>query len=110
MNLGGGGASGVRGFGFVEFVNRKEAENAYKNLKHTHLLGRHLILEWDLQDVGSREHQIDILRKKTARGLQDVGIKKTKLRLNDEDIRAAAIKEKEQAEDDDDDDEEEEGE
>lgn len=105
INLGGGSASGVRGFGFVEFVNRKEAENAYKSLKHTHLLGRHLILEWDLQEAGSREEQVDLLRKKTARGLQDVGIRKTKLRLNDEDIRSAAIKEREQAEDDDEDDE-----
>jgi multiple RNA-binding domain-containing protein 1 len=107
INLGGGSANGVRGFGFVEFVNRKEAENAYKNLKHTHLLGRHMILEWDLQDSGSRQDQLDQLRKKTARGLQDVGIRKSKLHLNDEDIKAAAVREKEQAEDDDDDEEEE---
>lgn len=107
VNTGGGGATGVRGFGFVEFVNRKEAENAYKNLKHTHLLGRHLVLEWDLQGMGSREDQLESLRKKTGRGLQDIGVRKAKLHLNDEDIRAAATKEKEQAEDEEDDEEDE---
>jgi len=35
-----------RGFAFLEFVTRHEAENAYNALKHTHLLGRHLVLEW----------------------------------------------------------------
>lgn len=100
----GGSAAGVRGFGFVEFVNRKEAENAYKSLKHSHLLGRHLILEWDVQGMGNREDQVEELRKKTARGLHDVGLRKEKLHLNDEDIRSAALKEKEQADEDDDDD------
>lgn len=108
LNSGGGGAAGVRGFGFVEFVNRKEAENAYKSLKHSHLLGRHLVLEWDVQGLASQEDQLDNLRKKTARGLTDVGIRKEKLHLNEEDIRSAAQKEKEQAEDDDDDDDNEE--
>jgi multiple RNA-binding domain-containing protein 1 len=35
-----------RGFAFLEFVTHHEAENAYTALKHTHLLGRHLVLEW----------------------------------------------------------------
>jgi len=108
LNSGGGGAAGVRGFGFVEFVNRKEAENAYKSLRHSHLLGRHLILEWDLQGMADKDDQLESLRKKTARGLFDVGLRKEKLHLNDEDIRAAAQKEKEQAEDDEEEEEEEE--
>ncbi|UZJ53036.1 hypothetical protein CBS101457_002356 [Exobasidium rhododendri] len=103
----GGGATGVRGFGFVEFVNRKEAENAYKSLKNSHLLGRHLVLEWDMQGLASQEDQLDNLRKKTARGLTDVGIRKEKLHLNEEDIRAAVQKEKELAEHDDDEDDDE---
>lgn len=35
-----------RGFAFLDFVSRNEAENAYNALKHTHLLGRHLVLQW----------------------------------------------------------------
>ncbi|QSL66617.1 hypothetical protein MERGE_000999 [Pneumocystis wakefieldiae] len=36
----------IRGFAFVEYVTSRDAKNAFNNLKNTHLLGRHLILEW----------------------------------------------------------------
>ncbi|EEB06131.2 RNA-binding protein Mrd1 [Schizosaccharomyces japonicus yFS275] len=36
----------ARGFAFAEFVTAREAENAMKALKHTHLLGRHLVLQY----------------------------------------------------------------
>lgn len=107
INSSGGSATGVRGFGFVEFVNRKEAENAYNSLKHTHLLGRHLVLEWDLQGAGSQADQLESLRTKTARGLRDVGIRKEKLHLNEEDIRAASAKDKKDKEEDEEESEEE---
>ena len=53
-----------RGFAFVEFVSRREAESAMAALRHTHLLGRHLVLEWtgDEDDSG-----VDALREKTRR-------------------------------------------
>ena len=53
-----------RGFAFVEFVSRREAESAMAALRHTHLLGRHLVLEWtgDEDDSG-----VDALRDKTRR-------------------------------------------
>ena len=35
-----------RGFAFIEFTTASDALNAMESLKHTHLLGRHLILEW----------------------------------------------------------------
>lgn len=38
--------SQTRGFAFLDFISRREAENAYTALQHTHLLGRHLVLEW----------------------------------------------------------------
>jgi multiple RNA-binding domain-containing protein 1 len=44
--------SSSRGFAFLEFVSRKEAENAFDALKHTHLLGRHVVLEW-AEDAGA---------------------------------------------------------
>lgn len=39
-----------RGFGFVEFVSSEEAKNAFKNLQHTHLYGRKIIIEWAKPD------------------------------------------------------------
>eukprot|EP00252_Welwitschia_mirabilis_P000424 TRINITY_DN10427_c0_g1_i2.p1 TRINITY_DN10427_c0_g1~~TRINITY_DN10427_c0_g1_i2.p1 ORF type:complete len:872 (+),score=224.55 TRINITY_DN10427_c0_g1_i2:175-2790(+) len=34
-----------RGFAFIEFVTKQEAENAFKALSNSHLYGRHLVLE-----------------------------------------------------------------
>lgn len=34
-----------RGFAFVEFVTKQEAQNAFQALSNTHLYGRHLVLE-----------------------------------------------------------------
>jgi multiple RNA-binding domain-containing protein 1 len=36
----------TRGFAFIEFTTASDARNAMESLKHTHLLGRHLVLEW----------------------------------------------------------------
>ncbi|KAI9456134.1 hypothetical protein BJY52DRAFT_1204852 [Lactarius psammicola] len=72
-----------RGFAFLEFVTRHEAENAYNALKHTHLLGRHLVLEWAQEgDVN-----IDELRKKAGVGFgdgSDMPGKKRKLVLDED--------------------------
>ncbi|KAJ7688673.1 hypothetical protein B0H17DRAFT_1160253 [Mycena rosella] len=56
--------SRTRGFAFLDFVSRHEAENAYAALRHTHLLGRHLVLEW----AEEAEQDLDALRKKAAVG------------------------------------------
>ncbi|KAH7911872.1 hypothetical protein BJ138DRAFT_1100742 [Hygrophoropsis aurantiaca] len=53
-----------RGFAFLDFLTRHEAENAYAALKHTHLLGRHLVLEW----AEEAEQDLDVLRKKAGVG------------------------------------------
>mgnify|MGYP002758884751 FL=1 len=55
----------TRGFAFVEFVSRREAENAMAALRHTHLLGRHLVLEWSGDEAGAAA--VDALREKTRR-------------------------------------------
>ncbi|TFK67242.1 hypothetical protein BDN72DRAFT_771006 [Pluteus cervinus] len=62
-----------RGFAFLEFVSRREAENAYAMLKHTHLLGRHLVLEWaeEGDGAGGTKEAIEKLRKKAGVGLGD---------------------------------------
>ncbi|KAG0699594.1 hypothetical protein DFH29DRAFT_935916 [Suillus ampliporus] len=58
-----------RGFAFLEFLTRHEAENAYAALRHTHLLGRHLVLEW----AEEAEQDIEVLRKKADVGYGDGG-------------------------------------
>jgi len=54
----------TRGFAFLDFVSRREAENAYAALRHTHLLGRHLVLEW----AEEAEQDLDVLRMKAGVG------------------------------------------
>jgi multiple RNA-binding domain-containing protein 1 len=127
----GGAASGVRGFGFVEFVSRSEAMYAYKALRHSHLLGRHLVLEWDVEGGVSsststaRTSGVDAgndpfltrLRQKAAQNVAASSAaaagtgahRRDKLKLNDEDIRQAARDERrsQQNNDDEDDDDEE---
>ena len=35
-----------RGFCFIEFVSFGEARAAFESVRHSHLYGRHLVLEW----------------------------------------------------------------
>ncbi|KAK0532014.1 Multiple RNA-binding domain-containing protein 1 [Tilletia horrida] len=107
-----------RGFAFVEFVSHREAEAAKEALKHTRLLGRHLVIGWPDEGaaggsggVGSSSAGLDALRAKEAvvhggNGL-DGGVagKKSKLRMNEQDIAdAVAAEKRRRAEEDDDDD------
>jgi len=69
-----------RGFAFLEFVTRHEAENAYAALRHTHLLGRHLVLEW----AEEAEQDLDVLRQKAGVGFgagAEIPGKKRKLEI-----------------------------
>lgn len=51
-----------RGFGFVDFVNKSDAKNAFYALHHsTHLYGRRLVLEW-----AATEENVGEIRKRTA--------------------------------------------
>ncbi|EPX72304.1 RNA-binding protein Mrd1 [Schizosaccharomyces octosporus yFS286] len=50
----------ARGFAFAEFVTAREAENAMNALKHTHLLGRHLVLQYaSTSGMDDFEHAMD---------------------------------------------------
>jgi multiple RNA-binding domain-containing protein 1 len=71
-----------RGFAFLDFVSRHEAENAFSALRHTHLLGRHLVLEW----AEEGEQDLDVLRKKAGVGFgqgTELPGRKRKLELED---------------------------
>ncbi|KIJ13743.1 hypothetical protein PAXINDRAFT_170284, partial [Paxillus involutus ATCC 200175] len=74
-----------RGFAFLEFLTRHEAENAYAALRHTHLLGRHLVLEW----AEEAEQDVDVLRQKVGVGYGGGGElpgRKRKLDIGGEDV------------------------
>eukprot|EP00898_Chlorokybus_atmophyticus_P002229 jgi/Chlat1/3006/Chrsp2S08920 len=50
-----------RGFAFVEFVTKREADSAFEAMRNTHLYGRHLVFERAKEEEG-----LDELRAKTA--------------------------------------------
>ncbi|WFD35547.1 Multiple RNA-binding domain-containing protein 1 [Malassezia cuniculi] len=81
----------TRGFGFVEFVSRREAENAMAALKHTHLLGRHLVLEWSGDEGAAVDELRDKTRKSyvTASEREAATGKRSRIRLGAEDMAAA---------------------
>ncbi|KAH7098273.1 RNA-binding domain-containing protein [Auriculariales sp. MPI-PUGE-AT-0066] len=75
-----------RGFAFLEFVSRQEAEHAFATLRHTHFLGRHLVLEWAAEpDVAA---DVEALREKVRAGFGDgkeLPGRKRKLEIDEDD-------------------------
>ncbi|KAK6496625.1 Multiple RNA-binding domain-containing protein 1 [Arthrobotrys musiformis] len=61
-----------RGFGFAQFVSVREAENAMEALRHTHLHGRPLVLEWAKEEAKDAEEEIQRLTKKVGRQVESV--------------------------------------
>ncbi|KAF8926504.1 hypothetical protein BGZ58_011124, partial [Dissophora ornata] len=55
-------SGGHRGFAFLDFMTKQEAKSVYENVANTHLLGRHLVIEWAEEDSG-----LDVLREKVGR-------------------------------------------
>lgn len=101
--LTGAAGGGARGFAFVEFTTKKEALAAFNALKHTHLLGRHLILGWDKEDAADVEGMREKVRE-TFDSAQEAGMRrrKEKLKLGEEDIAEASKREREKRQDVDD--------
>ena len=56
----------TRGFAFAEFVTPKEAENAIKSLRNTHILGRRLVLEYAEEGDTDPEEQIRAIEQKVG--------------------------------------------
>lgn len=56
-----------RGFAFIEFTTASDARNAMESLKHTHLLGRHLVLEWAEEEDSSG---VEKMRGRIREGVQ----------------------------------------
>ncbi|KAL5978751.1 hypothetical protein ACLOJK_029868 [Asimina triloba] len=57
---------GHRGFAFVEYVTKQEAQNAMQALSSTHLYGRHLVLE-----QAKEKESLEELRARTAAQFTD---------------------------------------
>lgn len=54
----------ARGFAFAEFVTAREAANAMRALKNTHLLGRHLVLQYASNaTMDDMQHAIEKMAK-----------------------------------------------
>ncbi|KAH9821176.1 multiple RNA-binding domain-containing protein 1 [Melampsora americana] len=66
----------TRGFGFIEYTTKKEAEEAMKSLRHTHLLGRHLVISY----ANDKDEDIEQLRAKSGGSFltDQISLKKTK--------------------------------
>jgi len=61
------GQLGHRGFAFVDFVTKSEAAHALEQVKHSHLYGRHLVIEYAAPTAGDgSEQEVEQLRAKTA--------------------------------------------
>lgn len=76
----------TRGFAFLEFISHAEAQAAFTALEHTHLLGRHLVLQW-AEEEGEGESAVEILRKKTKSSFskEKIGSKKDKFIMSNGD-------------------------
>jgi multiple RNA-binding domain-containing protein 1 len=66
----------TRGFAFADFVTAKEAENAINALKHTHLLGRRLVLEFADDDPLDAEEEIRKMQDKVGRQRDKVAVQR----------------------------------
>lgn len=102
-SVAGAAGGGARGFAFVEFTSKREAQNAFEALRHAHLLGRHLVLQWDREDAGGVEgirakvkESFDVAQSHAANGSRS---RKAKLNLGEEDIAEAVRKEREKRDD-----------
>ncbi|KAK4048564.1 Multiple RNA-binding domain-containing protein 1 [Microbotryomycetes sp. JL201] len=52
----------TRGFAFLDFASHQDAKSTLSALQHTHLLGRHLVVQWAEEDMADVEN----LRKKSS--------------------------------------------
>lgn len=65
----------------MEFVSNREAQAAFSALEHTHLLGRHLVLQW----AEEGDDNIEDLRAKAGLFSQKkIGARKEKFIIGDE--------------------------
>lgn len=52
-----------RGFGFIEFLTKSDAQQAFTALCHTHLYGRHLVIEWAQENESVDQMKVQAKRR-----------------------------------------------
>jgi multiple RNA-binding domain-containing protein 1 len=73
----------TRGFAFLDFASRRDAESAFDALEHTHLLGRHLVLQWAEEGAEAVEE----LRKRVGGfSKSSVGAQKSKFVMGGDEV------------------------
>lgn len=95
----------TRGFGFVEYTTVREAQAAFEALKHTHLLGRHMVLQWSKEG----KDEVEMQRNKTKKAFvgeekEGRADRKGKIKLNSAQINEAVKKARKNRDDVEDDD------
>ncbi|BFZ64076.1 Multiple RNA-binding domain-containing protein 1 [Saitoella coloradoensis] len=60
----------ARGFAFAEFVTTREAENAMAALRDTHLLGRHLVLQYAAKEAETGEEEVERAQEKVRKQIK----------------------------------------
>ena len=66
----------IRGFAFADFITAREAENAVEALRHTHLLGRRLVLEFAAEDAVDPELEIEKMQEKVGKQSDKVALQR----------------------------------
>lgn len=65
-----------RGFGFVDFTTTREASNALDALKHTHLLGRRLVIAFAETDPDDPEQELEKMQQKVGAQANKVALQR----------------------------------
>ena len=65
-----------KGYAFVEFATSQDAENAMESLKHTHLLGRRLVLQFAAVDLNNPEEEVGNLQSKVNTQINVINMQK----------------------------------
>jgi multiple RNA-binding domain-containing protein 1 len=65
-----------RGFGFVEYSTKREAEGAVQNLKGVHLLGRRLVLDYAEMDSNDPEKELEKMQQKVGAQANKVALQR----------------------------------
>ncbi|KAH8728375.1 hypothetical protein GQ44DRAFT_737613 [Phaeosphaeriaceae sp. PMI808] len=68
--------SSSRGFGFAEFVTKRDAVNAMNALKNTHLLGRHLVLAYAETELDDPEAELEKMQHKVGAQANKVALQR----------------------------------
>jgi multiple RNA-binding domain-containing protein 1 len=65
-----------RGFGFVEYSTKREAQGAISALKNVHLLGRRLVLDFAQTESDDPEKELEKMQQKVGAQANKVALQR----------------------------------